>query len=170
MRDKAVLELLYSAALRVSELCGLNWADIDWNAKEIVVLGKGHKQRIVPVAKSHDRALGVSKILRAEVAREASRQKAGFHVAMEHTHGYAVDSKNDQEMAPNRRNQQGLNTAWISPFGGDSHAGERRRHSRCSRDARACQHSDNSDLHSRHNAHEGGTREHASEGVKANQH
>jgi len=49
VRDRAMLETLYSAALRVSELVGLNWQDINWNAREVRVLGKGNKERICPL-------------------------------------------------------------------------------------------------------------------------
>lgn len=48
-RNKAILELLYSGALRVSELCGLNIGDIDLNGMNIRVFGKGSKTRIVPL-------------------------------------------------------------------------------------------------------------------------
>ena len=53
-RDLAVLELLYAAGLRVSELCGLDRADIDLRGRTVTVLGKGAKQRRVPV---HDAAV-----------------------------------------------------------------------------------------------------------------
>ncbi len=48
-RDAAILELLYSSGLRVSELTGLNTGDIDRNEGMVRVLGKGGKERIVPV-------------------------------------------------------------------------------------------------------------------------
>ena len=48
-RDRAMLELLYSAGLRVSELAGLDWDCIDWTEGTVRVLGKGSKTRIVPV-------------------------------------------------------------------------------------------------------------------------
>lgn len=48
-RDAAVLETLYSCGLRVSELCGLRCADIDWNEQLIRVRGKGKKERLAPV-------------------------------------------------------------------------------------------------------------------------
>jgi integrase/recombinase XerC len=48
-RDRAVLELLYSSGLRVSELCGLEVGDLDLAGGMVRVLGKGGKQRIVPV-------------------------------------------------------------------------------------------------------------------------
>jgi integrase/recombinase XerC len=53
-RDLAVLELLYAAGLRVSELCGLDRRDIDLRGRTVTVLGKGGKQRRVPV---HDAAV-----------------------------------------------------------------------------------------------------------------
>jgi integrase/recombinase XerC len=53
-RDLAVLELLYAAGLRVSELCGLDRSDIDLRGRTVTVLGKGNKQRRVPV---HDAAV-----------------------------------------------------------------------------------------------------------------
>ncbi|MFA7227867.1 MAG: tyrosine recombinase XerC [Melioribacteraceae bacterium] len=49
IRIKAVFELLYGSALRVSELCLLNVADIDLHGRSLKVLGKGSKVRIVPV-------------------------------------------------------------------------------------------------------------------------
>jgi integrase/recombinase XerC len=48
-RDHAVLELLYAAGLRVSELCGLDRGDIDLRGRTVTVLGKGGKQRRVPI-------------------------------------------------------------------------------------------------------------------------
>lgn len=49
LRDRAILELLYSSGLRVSELTGLNVGEIDLEAGMVRVTGKGGKQRIVPV-------------------------------------------------------------------------------------------------------------------------
>ena len=48
-RDKAVFELLYGCALRVSELCGLNNGDVDFKKMNVRVFGKGSKVRIVPL-------------------------------------------------------------------------------------------------------------------------
>src|SRR5579862_2686992 len=47
-RDRALLELLYAAGLRVSELTGLNLIDIDQRDQMLRVIGKGNKERIVP--------------------------------------------------------------------------------------------------------------------------
>jgi integrase/recombinase XerC len=51
VRDLAVLEVFYSTGIRVSELVGLNWADVDIHLGIIRVVGKGSKERIVPIGK-----------------------------------------------------------------------------------------------------------------------
>lgn len=48
-RDAAILEVIYSCGLRISELCGLKAEDINWNQQCIRVCGKGKKERLVPV-------------------------------------------------------------------------------------------------------------------------
>jgi integrase/recombinase XerC len=49
LRDRAILELLYSSGIRVGELTQLNCDDVDWELGIIKVLGKGRKERIVPI-------------------------------------------------------------------------------------------------------------------------
>lgn len=49
LRDSAIAELLFSSGLRVSELVGLDLKDLNHETKEVRVLGKGNKYRIVPV-------------------------------------------------------------------------------------------------------------------------
>ena len=48
VREVAVIELLYGAGLRISELCGLDLGDVDVAGRSVRVLGKGNKQRVVP--------------------------------------------------------------------------------------------------------------------------
>jgi len=48
-RDDAVLELLYGCGLRVAELCGLDIGDVDMRARMVTVMGKGRRQRRVPM-------------------------------------------------------------------------------------------------------------------------
>ena len=52
LRDQAILELLYSSGMRVSELCSLNVQDLDYKNRYIRVFGKGKKERIVPFSQS----------------------------------------------------------------------------------------------------------------------
>jgi integrase/recombinase XerD len=51
LRDKAMIELMYSTGLRVSELCGVCLSDLDPNAGSVRCVGKGDKERIVPVGR-----------------------------------------------------------------------------------------------------------------------
>ncbi len=51
VRDLAMLELFYSTGMRLSELAGLGWADLDLLSDQVRVRGKGRKERIVPVGK-----------------------------------------------------------------------------------------------------------------------
>ena len=57
LRDRAMLELLYSSGLRVSELTGLDWERLDPESGAVRVLGKGRKERVVPVGRPALRAL-----------------------------------------------------------------------------------------------------------------
>lgn len=57
LRDLAIVELFYSAGLRVSELQGLDVANLDLLSERVRVMGKGRKERIVPVGRAALRAL-----------------------------------------------------------------------------------------------------------------
>ena len=56
-RDRAILELLYSSGLRLSELTGLNCGDVDMQGATVHVTGKGNKDRIIPVGRKALQAL-----------------------------------------------------------------------------------------------------------------
>lgn len=56
-RDRAMIQLLYAAGVRVSELCQVQMSDLDRELGVVMVMGKGHKQRIVPVGTEALRAV-----------------------------------------------------------------------------------------------------------------
>ena len=57
LRDLAIIEVLYASGIRVSELCGLNIRDLDFGRNTLQVLGKGNKERVVPLGLPAVRAL-----------------------------------------------------------------------------------------------------------------
>ncbi len=57
IRDRAMLELIYSSGLRLAELISLNLSDIDFNDRILTVTGKGKKTRIVPVGQHAIKAI-----------------------------------------------------------------------------------------------------------------
>ncbi len=50
-RDQAIFELFYASGMRLSELAGLNWPNIDFSIRMVRVLGKGGRERIVPLGR-----------------------------------------------------------------------------------------------------------------------
>lgn len=80
LRDHAVLELLYGAGIRVSELCGLDVDDLDRDRRTARVLGKGSKERVVPYGEPAARAVDAY-IVRG---RAALRARAVSAAATDH--------------------------------------------------------------------------------------
>ncbi|MBF0382957.1 MAG: tyrosine recombinase XerC [Magnetococcales bacterium] len=68
-RDRAILELLYGSGLRINEMCGLNLKDINLREREARVMGKGNKERVVP--------LGSQSIAALKAYMESLAQKIG---------------------------------------------------------------------------------------------
>lgn len=71
-RDRAILETLYSSGLRVSELVGLDIEDVDFISNIVKVMGKGKKERLVPIG---DKAISA---IRDYLQSRATQQRALF--------------------------------------------------------------------------------------------
>jgi integrase/recombinase XerC len=100
LRDRAVLETLYSTGIRASELIGINQEDIDHHEHLIRIRGKGRKERIVPIGA---RALAAIKAYVAE-----SVQNAEDHALFKGPSGKRLTPRTVQRILENYRKQLGL--------------------------------------------------------------
>ncbi len=75
LRDRAILETMYSAGLRVSELVGLNVSDWDRSSGILRVLGKGRKERLAPVGSFATKALDQWMTVRQPDPKAPAKQK-----------------------------------------------------------------------------------------------
>ena len=58
LRDRLILEMLYHTGMRRSELLGLHWKDIDLPRLQMKVLGKGNKERLIPISPALQQSIG----------------------------------------------------------------------------------------------------------------
>ncbi len=81
MRDKAILEILYASGIRVSELTGLNITDVDKSDGEILVFGKGSKERIVIMGSAAISAVSdFIKYARPKLVKEGGRKNNALFI------------------------------------------------------------------------------------------
>jgi len=73
IRDKAILELFYSTGARISEIASLNIDDIDMESEELRILGKGSKERIVPIGSAAKESLSKWISSRSKMIRHFER-------------------------------------------------------------------------------------------------
>ena len=72
IRNLAMVELLYATGARVSELCGLDLKDVDYERQTIRVIGKGNKERVIPVGRPAIAALEKWLVVRPQLANQSS--------------------------------------------------------------------------------------------------
>jgi integrase/recombinase XerD len=78
LRDRAILEMLYATGVRISELVGLDRADVDLDDGLARVMGKGSKERVVPIGRSAREAMReYLRRGRPELERPATRRLPG---------------------------------------------------------------------------------------------
>jgi len=80
IRDKAILETLYSCGLRISELVNLNYNDVDFFSEMVRVYGKGSKERLVPIGGKAIAAIKKYLPFREEVIKK--RHRSGGAIAL----------------------------------------------------------------------------------------
>ena len=85
-RNKAIIELIYAAGLRVSELCSLEIHNIDLNAKYVRCIGKGSKERIIPIGKKAIKAIHLYLKEREYIMKKNNIKKAPLFIR-ENGHG-----------------------------------------------------------------------------------
>jgi len=95
-RDRALLELLYSSGLRVSEAVSLDLSRLDFGERTVRVRGKGNKERIVPVGKSALEALRAMLADREGGGRRARR--TGDEPLFQNAHGGRLTARSVQRM------------------------------------------------------------------------
>jgi len=104
VRDRAILELLYSSGLRLAELTGLNLGDVDLSDRTVSVTGKGGKDRIIPVGRFAVKALTAWRKERGSLA--ATDEKALFVS----NRGTRISARSVQARVDHWAKRQGIDT------------------------------------------------------------
>ena len=88
-RDCAMVEVLYASGARVSELCGLDLQDIDYERNTIRVIGKGNKERTIPLGNPAMKALNTW----IKVGRESLRNRLSGNAVFLGARGKRIDQR-----------------------------------------------------------------------------
>lgn len=105
VRNLAMIELFYSCGLRLSELQGIDLADIDLLTQQVKVRGKGRKERIVPIGDHAQRAVRNYLIKRDGLLAKVGPPKS-------------AKSANEDKAAPRKPSRVGRNALFLSERGG----------------------------------------------------
>lgn len=97
--DRAVCEVLYGAGLRVSELCGMNLASVDFSSGLLRVLGKGRKERIVPL---HPRGLRALRLWIDDARDDVLRVDSPLEALFFNRRGHRLGTRDVRRILDNR--------------------------------------------------------------------
>jgi integrase/recombinase XerC len=108
IRNRAILEMLYSSGVRVSELCGLDLEHLSFSPEMIRVMGKGGKQRVVPFGKKAKQAVSAYLMERESLLRlkKVEDQKAVFI----NRSGGRLSARSVERIVRKRRLETGVST------------------------------------------------------------
>ncbi len=116
-RDRAILELLYAAGLRVSELVGLDLGDLDMSEGLLKVVGKGRKERIVPFGQRAAEALEEYFTVRRKLAQIRIPSSPHVSTAPAGTEGGGKD-KSKTKPQPGTRTRYAPEAVFLNGRGG----------------------------------------------------
>ena len=113
VRDRAILETLYSTGIRVSELVGLNWSDVDFKLGIVRVTGKGSKERIVPIGEA---ALEALRYYALEQQRKWGRAPQGAAAVILNRRGTRITTRSIARIVEKHLRIRGI-TVPLGPHG-----------------------------------------------------
>ena len=150
LRDRAVLEVLYGAGLRVSELTGMDVTDVNLEERNARVLGKGSKQRMVLLGTKAADAVRLLPATRATSPPRSTRRRRALPQSQRRSAHAAERAEARPHLRDPIRHRDHGAPAHAAPHLRDAPTGRRRGPARGAGTPRALQPDDNGDLHARH--------------------
>ncbi len=116
-RDRAILELLYATGARVSEICGVNFADLDLENQTVVLFGKGAKERLVPFGSFAQSALRdwLSDSARSSIQLSRNIPRDDQNAVFIGARGRRISRQAIYDIVVNAGKRAGINTRHLSP-------------------------------------------------------
>lgn len=111
LRNRALLELLYSTGARISEAVGLDVDDIDTQARSVLLRGKGGKQRLIPIGRP---AVGALDAYLVRGRPELARRGRGTHAIFLNARGGRLSRQSAWQVLQDAAERAGI-TATVSP-------------------------------------------------------